>query len=358
VWLLPSLYCSETLNNAYSEFSKMTPLEQRTVLMNLFKQRIEFSKNLHYRLDISLEIQTSQKTAIVKSAIENWILNESYLMNVDLIPDNNTDSHQNITTSYNAKEGVTKSFVRLTNSSGEAIEGRIDTQEDTITKMNFYAAWHKVSYFDDQLCIFHYLVQHQNNWQIDLDTDNELVNLTTNFAPHYETLSHQGKRLLKLDLSKGFLPVQCEAQWDATLTSNVTTWEKHNFIVDKSELIGNVWMPTEITQFFKSGFTPNDSTKIIMKILTIESGKVTKDDITIKFPIGTNITDAIQGISYKIGTNGKPIDSTIEPLHGLDPSQEVKSPEPPKRNINIIFIVAGIVLIVISLYLQFKKRRK
>jgi LPXTG-motif cell wall-anchored protein len=338
----------------------MTSLEQRTFLMNLFKQRIEFSKNLHYRLDISMEIQQSQgneiKSSMVKRTIENWILNESYLINVDLTPNNSTYSHQNITTSYDAKESITKSFVRLTNSSGEAIEGRIDTKEDTITKMNFYAAWHDVSYFDDQFCIFHYLIQHQNDWQIDLDSDNELVNLTTNFAPHYETLSYQGKRLLQLDPSKGFLPVRCEARWEATFDNNVTTWEEHNFIVNKSELIDNVWMPTEITQFFKSGFTPNNSTKIIMKILTMESSKVTKDDIVIKFPIGTEVTDAIQGISYKTNANGEPIESTIQPLYGLDPSQ-VKLPEPPKRKINIVFIVAGILLIVTALYLLLKKRR-
>ncbi|MDR0704007.1 MAG: LPXTG cell wall anchor domain-containing protein [Planctomycetaceae bacterium] len=94
-----------------------------------------------------------------------------------------------------------------------------------------------------------------------------------------------------------------------------------------------------------------------VNIHEIEYDKVTPNNITLLFPENTTVTDAIKGISYKTDANGEAIESTIEPLYGLDPSQ-VKLPEPPKRNINIIFIVAGIVLIVTALYLQFKKRRK
>jgi LPXTG-motif cell wall-anchored protein len=90
--------------------------------------------------------------------------------------------------------------------------------------------------------------------------------------------------------------------------------------------------------------------------MEMEQGKVTKGDVTMKFPIGTEVTDAIQGISYKTDVDGEPIESTIQPLYGLDPSQ-VKLPEPPKRKINIVFIVAGSLLIITALYLYFKKRR-
>jgi LPXTG-motif cell wall-anchored protein len=88
----------------------------------------------------------------------------------------------------------------------------------------------------------------------------------------------------------------------------------------------------------------------------IEYDKVTPNDITLLFPENTTVTDAIKGVSYKTDANGEPIESTIQPLYGLDPSQ-VKLPEPPKRKINIVFIVAGILFIVTALYIHFKKRR-
>jgi LPXTG-motif cell wall-anchored protein len=93
------------------------------------------------------------------------------------------------------------------------------------------------------------------------------------------------------------------------------------------------------------------------KVKDISFGKVSATDTDFKYPEGTDVVDAIKGVHYKTDANGEPIESTIEPLYGLDPSQ-VKLPEPPKRKINIVFIVAGILLIVTAIYLHFKKRKK
>jgi LPXTG-motif cell wall-anchored protein len=313
-------------------------------------------------LELSLEIQEGQgsdaKLTTIKKTIENWTLNKSYLMTVDIIPPNNTITHQTITTSYDATEGISQGFVYLRNPDKLFIEGRIDTKEDRITKMNLYASWLDVDYFDSNFCFFSYLVQHTNEWSIKLNPADKFVYLSTDFPPHYETLSHNGKRTLKLDPEKGFMPMSGESRWDATIVAGRTNWEHYSFHVNESKLTGDVWMPTEITQLFKTGTTLNNSTKMTMKITDMEHGKVTKKDITIQFPEGTSVADAIDGISYKTDANGEPIESTIEPLYGLDPSQ-VKLPEKKhSKGANYVLIVIGILLIVTAIFLMFWKRRK
>ncbi|MDR2440014.1 MAG: LPXTG cell wall anchor domain-containing protein, partial [Planctomycetaceae bacterium] len=168
--------------------------------------------------------------------------------------------------------------------------------------------------------------------------------------------SQKGEITLFLDPNKYFIPVQGTLRGDVLLEDGRKIWREETFEVEESKLINDIWMPFQLTIRVRTSIRPDFISVTNIVITEMEQGKVTKKDVTFHFPEGTEVTDAIKGVSYKTDANGKPIESTIQPLYGLDPSH-VKLPEPPKRKINIVFIVAGILLIVTALYLQFRKRR-
>jgi hypothetical protein len=96
-----------------------------------------------------------------------------------------------------------------------------------------------------------------------------------------------------------------------------------------------------------------------MNVTDITHGQVTMADMHLEFPEGTAVVDAINGIFYKTDASDNAIESTIEPLYDVDPSQ-VKMPPPPKEKytiINYILMTIGIVMILWALYTMIQKRR-
>jgi LPXTG-motif cell wall-anchored protein len=90
----------------------------------------------------------------------------------------------------------------------------------------------------------------------------------------------------------------------------------------------------------------------------MEYGKVTKKDVTLTFPEGTEVTDAINGISCTTDANGNSIESTIEALYGLAPSQVKMPGQKPNRTWNYALIVLGLLMMGTGVYLYFDKRRR
>jgi hypothetical protein len=352
----------------YDQFANLSLKEQKKILIHIFAERVEHSKNIHYRLEHSITypklspdkldfrklIRTVEESKSYR-VFEHWVLNDTYRMSIDEFDTDKQPIHRIIDV-FDQGKGVRKG-VQFYYKEESPPTGRIDTVYNPIEQLNTYLAWiGGVNIHGKSFYIFTDLLEHQDEWIIETDFDSPLVRLTTSYPPRSTMERYEGRRTLLLDPMKGFMPIDSEVTWHGK-DGNYENWEEQCFIVDESKLVGNIWMPTLMTLYFRTKITAHKFTLIRMKITEIEHGQVTDKDMVFKFPENTRVVDAIQGVSYKTDANGEAIESTIEPLHGLDPSQ-VKSPEPPKRNINIIFIVAGIVLIVISLYLQFKKRRK
>jgi hypothetical protein len=93
-----------------------------------------------------------------------------------------------------------------------------------------------------------------------------------------------------------------------------------------------------------------------MEISDIEFGTVTKKDVELLFPEGTEVVDAIRGISYKTDAKGNAIEATIEPLYGLDPAHVAEIPVKKFGLLNYVFAAAGLILIITALCLKFRKK--
>jgi hypothetical protein len=349
----------------YDEFSQLSFEKQKDRLIRAFEKRMKHARNLFYCTEMTMghknyNVSNSEEFVTFRRIYSHWILDRSYLMQVDMLPYGNNSSRQFATTFFDSKEGVTKGFVSIKdetikNETGEILRGLIGTEQDKFYSENYYTSWLDGDLQMEDFYIFPCILKYRDTWEIELDSRDKMVRLTCFLPPRFIAARYEGKRLLILDPEKDFMPLKEEYKWEAT--SRVNNWVEGGFVVDDSQIIDDVWMPLKMTIHYRLMTHPDMIMLVKANITKIEHGNVTKTDLAIKFPEKTSVVDAIQGVSYKTDANGEPIESTIEPLYGLDPSQ-VKLPEPPKRNINIFFIVAGIVLIVISLYLQFKKRRK
>jgi hypothetical protein len=368
------VYADESRYPNYDQFANLSVKEQKKVLERVFEERVKHSKNIHYRLEHSTTFpKLTDKPDFRKpdfrklirtvdefmyyNVFEHWVLNDTYCMVTDEFDTNQNQPLHRITDVFDQAKGVRKA-VQIYYTENQSPTGRVDTVHNPIIKLNSYLAWiggmsgdlHYKSFYE-----FIDLLEHRNEWIIETDVDSHLVRLTTIYPPRFTMEQYEGKRTLLLDPMKGFMPIDGEITWYG-VSGGYENWEETCFVVDESKQVGNTWMPTLMTLYFRTKVTENKFTLIKMKITDIEHGQVTEKDMVFKFPENTRVVDAIQGVSYKTDVNGEPIDSTIEPLYGLDPSQVKLPSEPPKRNINIVFIVAGILLILTSLYLQFKKR--
>jgi hypothetical protein len=365
------VYANESRYPNYDQFANLSLKEQKKVLERAFIERIEHSKNIHYRLEYSItfpKLSTDKPDfrKLIKmvnkfedyNVFEHWVRNDTYCMFIDEFETDKSLPTRRIISVFDQGKGVRKG-VQIYHVEKNIPTGRVDTIHDPIVQLNSYLAWiggmsgdlHYKPFY-----IFIDLLEHRDEWIIETDIDSHLVRLRTVYPPRSTMEQYESKRTLLLDPMKGFMPIDGEFNWHG-VDGGYENWEEGGFVVEDSKLVGNVWMPILINEYFRTKVTAQKFTLIKMKISDIEHGQVTNENMTFQFPENTRVVDAIQGVSYKTDANGEPIESTIEPLYGLDPSQ-VKLPEPPKRNINIVFIVAGVLLIVTALYILLKKRGK
>jgi len=136
-------------------------------------------------------------------------------------------------------------------------------------------------------------------------------------------------------------------------------WRERSFFVEESQLVSHVWMPTTLKTIAQSSALGDVFSTRKVKISDMSHGTVTESDVSLTFPEGTEVTDAIEGISYKTDASGNAIPSTMEYLYDFDPSHAAMPlPESKDRTVNYVLIVIGIVLILIALYMMLHQRRR
>jgi hypothetical protein len=368
------VYANESRYPNYEQFANLSLKEQKKVLERAFIERTEHSKNIHYCLEWSISypklsttdkpdfrklIRTVDEFKSYSYVFEHWVRNETYRMVTEQFDkDKNLLIHR-ITDVFDQAKGVRKA-AQIYCAEKQSPTGRVDTVHNPILQLNSYLKWiggmsgdlHPKSFY-----MFIDLLEHRDKWIIETNKDSRLVRLTTIYPPHLKYKQYEGKRRLLLDPMKGFMPVDGEFTWHSADDNGYENWEEGCFIVEDSKLVGNVWMPTLMIKYFRTKVTAHKFTLIKMKITDIEHGQVTNEDIVFKFPEDTRVVDAIQGVSYKTDANGEPIESTIQPLYGLDPSQ-VKLPEKKLGKANYVLIVIGLLLILTAIYLMFHKNKK
>ena len=354
----------------YNAFSKINTAKQKEELVRIFSDRIKKSENLFYTLDSTLRFRSYKDGKVgdsigpfVKGNFSQWIYGDIYRLDIESFTPDRNEPEQWVSVVYDLREGIATGKFEQKNLSNKVF-GRIGTEQDPLSANNHYMCWLSDSfcnsdtsqYLSKNTYIFPYLLKHVDEWKIVLLEEERKVKLDVNYLPDFNLKSVRGKRTLILDPEKNFLPLNIESKWEGADENDKKMWREEKVEVEKSKQLGEIWMPVELTTSIYASSVPESLSVMSMKINDIAFGSVTKKDVTLIFPEGAEVVDAIRGISYKTDANGNPIQSTVEALYGLDPSQVKMPGSEPSRRINYIFMILGIGMIIVALYLQFKKR--
>jgi len=328
------------------------------MLRRAFEERKKKMDNIYFCMETySYDGRANNDNEVTfRTRYEHWQYGRAYRTEVQKIPKNrNTPSHW-ISIVFDPHGGEVRNVIRT--DTWARVFGRIDTSIDPAIWSNQYRRWLNEGVLPgdalgENSYVFIYALKQYESWEIVAPFENKMIQLTHNFQGNGISGS-VGKRALTLDPEKDFLPIKGHGRWDVLTASGEKWWWKETFVVERSGNCGGVWMPLDILESIEASDDPYISvTKTSVSDVTV--GNVKPSDVSMKFVEGTEVTDAINGIAYTTDANGEPIPSTIEPLHGLDPSQ-VKMPEPPKSKVNLVLMAIGIMMIVIGLYIHFKKR--
>jgi hypothetical protein len=367
------------ISMTYEQFEALSSAAQKNVLVKAFEKRVRISKNIYVSTETTGEQRHCSSDGQIGEIITHyppvscslWIQNNKYRIDVTryLFLDNSIIDE--MTAVFDLNEGLHQGMAVLKGNRSR-IFGRIDTVQDTVAFCTTnYWYWLHDDYCDKKTdphfqqwdYFFPDLLRQRENWNISLVPEDKIIRLTYPPSTKHAIKVANNERSYILDPSKGFIPLSVKTKIDEVL-DDAPKWfpEPRKFEMDirlkvkESKLIDDIWMPIVFEIWERVSWIEGKINFFQMKVKDISFSKVSATDTDFKYPEGTDVVDAIKGVHYKTDANGEPIESTIEPLYGLDPSQ-VKLPEPPKRKINIVFIVAGILLIVTALYLQFRKRR-
>jgi hypothetical protein len=358
----------------FERFIKLSSDNQKKILAEVFEKRVNFAKNLFYRNEVHTRLY-KYDNGKVGDFIANsnsrrdyayWQLNNDYRYDINFFDPSRSEALQWSTCCWDSKEGIQKSTVK--NESIDRTFARIDTvYEKAIIFNDTYSFWLQNGSSEEYpkpYYLFPYLLDHLDLWNLVVPFEENKIQLTISFIPKSKvaSITGEGEIMLVLDPEKHFMPVRGHIQGNMIFPDGKTPWWEDVFTVKESKFFDSIWMPivleTRTSYSISKTIKPEKFSISTITIKEMEQGKVTKGDVTMKFPESTEVTDAINGISYKTDVNGNPIESTIQPLYGLDPSK-VKLPEKKhSKTANYALIVTGLLLIVIALYLMFKKNKK
>lgn len=347
------------------EFFSLTPEQQKQELTDAFKHRLELAKNVSFRVDNVLEIRAcaDEKPGELRGTRKrNFVhrqLGQSFQVEAEIYLKNSASTFDNIFMLWNADEGVFKNFIKIDiGPSTHLTKGRLDTQYDPILYYNrFYlswidggileTAWNGVKY------IFPHLLEHRDEWEIKATDDGDKIELSMPYLRD-EYIECSGRFSVILDPKKGYFPIQGTLHFDGTFQQTedtvATSYRRDFFEVRQSEEVQGIWMPTELYTFLS--VNPDRCNVNIANVSNIVFGKLQPTDLELKFPEGTEVFDAIQGITYKTDANGEPIEAIYVDTPHIEPP-ETK----PDRKLNHIVMALGFSLIAVSLYCLYRRSR-
>ena len=366
-----NLFAEDVVSQSEIErFFVLKPADQKKELVRVFRERIEFAKNLFYRSEIRNEAFHNNNGQVgdrvpgppARRNYAHWQLNNDYRYDTEYFDPAKDTVVQWSTTCWDSKEGVCRNFVK--NEGLDRIFGRVDTVTNSGILMNDQYSFWLVGGSSETFPLPHYLFPHllscQENWDIIVPFEDKKVQLVAPYDAKEKfegATSGTGKITLVLDPKLGFMPVRGIIRSDVLLGNGRNIWREERFEVQESHLVSNTWMPVLLKSYVRSSVSRNGRfAGTTTKVSDMRQGAVAKSDVVMVFPEGAEITDAIDGIGYHIDANGNPVQGTIQPLYGLDPSQ-VKMPQ-PKSKIRPVLIVIGLALIFTALYMKYQERRK
>ena len=311
-------------------------------------------------------MDSKEASFFCKNNIHHWQRNGSYKI-IDEFFDTDASLPTNINTyCYDGDEGIASGTGQTSNFPDQMF-GRIDSTQNPAVSLNEYLCWLQNMWFPESVLlkkgsfIFPALLEQKESWKITAPYENDKILLTAPFFPDntdwYATYS--GSQEIVIDPEKKFMPIFIEKRWVADFKEFKQSRLKHEIIrVEDSCLEGGMWMPTQLTVHTLTSEGGKKISFTQLNVVGIQHGGVTAKDVELIFPDNTRVVDVNSGTSYMTNADGKPIEATVDPLHGLDPTKIKMPGTQTDRKLNYIFMIFGLGMIVVALYLQFKKRKR
>jgi beta-lactamase regulating signal transducer with metallopeptidase domain len=323
-----------TISMSAEAFGRLSVAEQRALLVRVFQRRLEQSHNLYYEVDESTKfyegrngergnLRTHERE--IRRRWRHWRLEDSFRVDQDTYKDPG-DAEPSSSSSYglNAAEGVFRNTDNDRNSNTPP-HGQIQyPHPDDCSDRYIYWFDRKDPRPDPILgeYLFPYLIRHQDQFDIKSPIADGKVQLTVPWQPGWTT-KPGGKREYILDPEKGFLPVRCDSRWDeAAEAGGKPHWRIEKLAVEESRLVGDVWMPTRLTDETAASPVPDLVDISEMKVSRIEFGAVKPADLFVPFTSGMQIRDTIEGVTYVTDAQGNAVAPKFEPYEWThDPPQ-------------------------------------
>ncbi len=289
------------------EFGQLSLSEQRDVLAQVFKQRLEHLQNLYYESEQRYKSYENQggepgKEIDLPSHVvyRRWRLGDSFRMDSDYYDIRKSAEPSNRhAQGLNADEGIGRNTT-IWQDKEHPSQGQVQYPVDESVSGDRYFYW--VGRESQQNAIigqalFPYLIAHKDELAIKAPVENGKVQLSVPWQPQWAGRPG-GEQTYLLDPQKGFLPIRCDSRFDDVRPDGKPRWRVEKFVVDEDKRVGDVWMPTKIRHTGIASTVPNTISECSVKILRIEAGTVKPSDIFVPFKKGMQIVDAIEGISY------------------------------------------------------------
>lgn len=334
-----------------SEFNSMPVEEQRAAIVSAIEYRLKHAGNLSYEVDLELTISNNKngKPSGVKEVAafrrcRAWRHGGSFRVESDMFePGHNDDVTQWVNSGFDGSEGVARSTVRFSN--GHTPGGRIDTVPDRIIIDDRYAYYLDGNYPHEEEFLLRELLKFRDEWDL-AATGKDTVQIVVPFKPWWEK-KPGGKRVIDLNPEKGFLPIAGESRWDGKDANGIAHWRIERFVVEESQNVDGVWMPTRLHEEIASSASPETIAVYDTKVTAIEHGEVTAENLYVPFTKGMEIVDAIRAVTYVSDANGNPAGPTVA-VYGAGELSAVTPESATNRGLLIGINVAVVIALAIA----------
>jgi len=307
-------------------FGRLSTAEQRALLVRIYRRRLEQAQNLFYEVDATWKYyedddghpgKPRKLNPSDRTQYRHWLLGDSFRKDNYQFA-NIGDAEPSHCSSYaqNAVEGVAR-VTRIDKTGKTPPSGEIQYPNPSDDGGDDYIYWfdHRgrkpSTYLDEYL--FPYLIGHQDQFEIKAPIADGKVQLTVPWQPLWAE-KPGGKRVYVLDPQKGFLPIRCDSRWDdVTLRVGGPQWRIERLEVQESRLVGDVWLPTRLTNEVATPSAHKLHTVCELKVWRIEPGSVKPGDFFLSFTAGMQVRDTIEGVTYVADAQGNAVDPKFDP---------------------------------------------
>jgi hypothetical protein len=363
----------EPLSMSAEDYRRLAPTDQRALLVGAFERRLEHSKNLYCEVQETPKCFEYDSGTIGKlrrsdagPQFRHWRLDGSYRMDIDWpVSAGSNEMSSRVSTAFYAKDGVRRSAVSYVASDKEGGKtrrlksGRIDNSHDASIESSEYLYWMAGNHPHKEDFLFYYLLDHQADFDIKVPIDGNKVQLTVPFQPWWAK-TPGGKRVLILDPRKGFLPVRGDSRWDAPPSKGHDNWRVEQFLVQESQLVGDVWMPTKLVVRIAGAPAPNNIDVYEIVVSRMEHGTVKPADLAVPFTEGMTIVDAIKGRAYVADAHGnpeKPIPTVRDGASSRDWMQEESVASQARTRTIVVATTVGLLVVCVGSFVVRRARK-